>query len=39
MRQTLEHLEEMIEDTPALWQAFDQSDLPWKSNERRKQDA
>jgi hypothetical protein len=39
MRQTLEHLEEMIEDTPALRQAFDQGDLPWKPNNWRKQNA
>jgi hypothetical protein len=30
MRQSLEHLEEMIEDTPALRQAFNQGNLPWK---------
>lgn len=35
MRQTLERLEEMIEETPALRQAFDQSNLPWNSNDRR----
>ncbi|MBI5952860.1 MAG: hypothetical protein HY865_14480 [Chloroflexi bacterium] len=39
IRQTLEHLEEMIEDTPALRQAFDQGDLPWKPNNWRKQNA
>ena len=39
MRQTLEHLEEMIEDTPALRQAFDQSNLPWKPNNWRKPNA
>ena len=39
MRQTLEHLEEMIEDTPALRQAFDQGGLPWKPNNWRKQNA
>ena len=39
MRQTLEHLEEMIEDTPALRQAFDQSHLPWKPNNWRKPNA
>jgi len=36
MRQTLEHLEEMIEDTPALRQAFDQGALPWKPTDWRK---
>ncbi|CAG1010268.1 hypothetical protein ANAEL_03924 [Anaerolineales bacterium] len=36
MRQTLEHLEEMIEDTPALRQAFDQGGLPWKPNDWRR---
>ena len=30
MRQSLESLEEMIEGTPALLQAFNQSSLPWK---------
>jgi len=35
MRQTLERLEEIIEDTPALRQAFNQGDLPWKPNEWR----
>ena len=39
MRQTLEHLEEVIEDTPALRQAFDQSSLPWKPNDWRKGNA
>ena len=39
MRQTLERLEEIIEDTPALRQAFDQGGLPWKTNTRRKQHA
>jgi hypothetical protein len=39
MRQTLERLEEMIEDTPALRQAFDQSALPWKPNKWRNQNA
>lgn len=34
MRQTLEHLDEVIEATPALRQAFDQSSLPWNSNDR-----
>lgn len=39
IRQTLERLDEMIEETPALRQAFDQSQLPWKSNDRRKTNA
>ena len=39
MRQSLERLEELIEDTPALRQAFNQSALPWKPNDWRKQDA
>lgn len=39
MRQTLERLEEVIEDTPALRQAFDQGGLPWKPNDWRKQNA
>lgn len=39
IRQTLERLEEIIEDTPALGQAFNQSSLPWKPNEWRKLDA
>ena len=30
MRQSLGSLEEVIEGTPALWQAFNQSSLPWK---------
>ena len=30
MRQSQERLEEVIEGTPALWQAFNQSSLPWK---------
>ena len=33
MRHTLEGLEELIENTPALRQAFNQSDLPWKPND------
>ena len=37
MRQTLEQLEEIIEETPALRQAFEQGDLPWKPNEWRKE--
>ena len=36
MRQTLEQLEDIIEETPALRQAFDQGDLPWKPNDWRK---
>jgi hypothetical protein len=39
IRQTLERLEEMIEETPALRQAFDQSQLPWNSNNRRNTNA
>ena len=39
VRQTLERLEETIADTPALRQIFDQSSLPWKPNDWRKQDA
>lgn len=39
VRQTLEALEELIEDTPALRQAFAQSALPWKPNDWRKQNA
>ncbi len=39
MRQTLERLEEVIEDTPALRQTFDQGGLPWKPNDWRKQNA
>lgn len=35
MRQTLERLEEVIEETPALRQAFDQSPLFWNPNDRR----
>ena len=38
-RQTLEHLEEIISDTPALQQIFNQSALPWKPNDWRKQNA
>ncbi|CAG1005883.1 hypothetical protein ANAEL_03367 [Anaerolineales bacterium] len=30
MRQSLEHLEEVIVNTPALRQAFNQGSLPWK---------
>lgn len=33
MRQSLEHLEEMIKQSPAIQQALLQSDLPWKPNE------
>ena len=36
MRQTLEQLEDIIEETPVLRQAFDQGDLPWKPNDWRK---
>jgi hypothetical protein len=39
MRQTLERLEEVIEQTPTLRQAFEQSSLPWKPNDWRKQNA
>ena len=39
MRQTLEHLDEVIEENPALRQAFDQSTLPWNSNDRRRTNA
>ena len=39
MRQTLERLEEVIEQTPTLQQAFEQSSLPWKPNDWRKQNA
>lgn len=38
MRQTLEGLEELIENTPALRQVFNQSDLPWKPNDWRKEE-
>lgn len=37
MRQSLESLEEVIEGTPALQQAFNKSTLPWKPNEWRKE--
>ena len=39
MRQSLERLDEIIQETPALKQAITQSPLPWKPNERRKQNA
>ncbi len=39
VRQTLERLEEMIANTPALRQAFEQSSLPIKPNDWRTQDA
>ena len=39
MRQSQERLEELIEQTPALRQAFDQSNLPWKPNNWRKPNA
>ena len=35
IRQALEQMEEIIEDTPALRQAFSQGDLPWKPNKWR----
>jgi len=35
IRQSLERLEEIIKDIPALMQMFHQSDLPWKFNEWR----
>ena len=35
IRQTLEQMEELIEDTPALRQAFEQGHLPWKPNDWR----
>ena len=39
MRGSLERLEGIIQETPALQQAITQSPLPWKPNERRKQNA
>jgi hypothetical protein len=36
LHQTLERLEEMIAENPALRQMIDQSDLPWKPKEWRK---
>jgi hypothetical protein len=36
MRQSLERLEKIIADTPALRQAFDQSPMPWKPNDWRR---
>jgi len=39
MRRALERLEEIIQDTPAVQQVFDLGHLPWKPNERRKQNA
>jgi hypothetical protein len=39
MCQSLERLEEMFEEKPALRQMIDQSDLPWKPNEWRTQHA
>ena len=39
IRQSLEQLENIIQETPALKQAITQSPLPWKPNERRKQNA
>jgi len=38
MRQTLEQLEEIIEETPALRQAFEQGQVSWKNNEWRKEE-
>ena len=38
LRQTLEQLEEIIEETPALRQVFEQGDLPWKPNKWRKEE-
>ncbi|MFZ5903203.1 MAG: hypothetical protein ACOYZ8_06610 [Chloroflexota bacterium] len=35
MRQSLEHLDQIINQSPALRQAILQSDLPWKFNEWR----
>jgi hypothetical protein len=35
MRRALEQMEELIENTPALRQAFEQGDLPWKPNDWR----
>jgi len=39
LHQTLERLEEVIAETPALQQTIHQSALPWKSNQWRTQDA
>lgn len=39
VRQTLERLEEVIEATPALRQAFKRDNLPWNSNDRRRTNA
>ncbi|HMM97426.1 MAG TPA: hypothetical protein PKC99_00330 [Anaerolineales bacterium] len=39
MRQSLERLEEIIKQAPAIQQAFLQSDLPWKPNEWRNRHA
>jgi hypothetical protein len=39
MRHTLESLETLIEQTPTLRQAFEQSSLPWKPNDWRKHNA
>lgn len=36
LRQSMERLEELIAQTPALRQAFDQSRPPWKPNDWRK---
>ncbi len=39
MRQSLERLEAMIEDQPALRQVFNQGSLPWKPNDWRNPNA
>jgi hypothetical protein len=39
MRQSLERLEEVIQQSPALSQAFSQSPLPWKPNDWRNKNA
>lgn len=39
LHQTLERLEEVIAETPALQQTIHQSALPWKPNQWRTQDA
>jgi hypothetical protein len=36
MRQTLEHLEALVEQTPSLRQAMEQSALPWKPKDWRR---
>jgi hypothetical protein len=35
MRQTLDQLEEIIEQTPSIRQALEKSGLPWKTNDWR----